>query len=296
MIPAMRLFAALALLALIVLPASAIVITAEPIGGNLKTVLASGETSYEYDATPEGRGIQRVTIDVPTGTQVDFTLTYGDGSTVTGSYYYHNDGFFRQTSEIELGSASSTYTYTGLEQIGRAYITGYAKNETSPDVWQSGFVIYGSTAGLSTITNDFVFYSITGDPVIYKFQMTSNNPVSGIAIMTNPREEVSAAASKSFVDLINEFVELAVQMAETIAGVITSGFRWLKFFFIDNLGMTVALYIAGSLAIAARTSRGNPIRVLKQFFKDQKALFTFIIEMWGRIVELLANIRGIFRI
>ena len=296
MMTAQRLFAVLALLALIVLPASAIVITAEPIGGNLKTVLASGETSYEYDATPEGRGIQRVTIDVPTGTQVDFTLTYGDGSTVTGSYYYHNDGFFRQTSEIELGSASSTYTYTGLEQIGRAYITGYAKNETSPDVWQSGFVIYGSTAGLSTITNDFVFYSITGDPVIYKFQMTSNNPVSGIAIMTNPREEVSAAASKSFLDLINEFVELAVQMAETIAGVITSGFRWLKFFFIDNLGMTVALYIAGSLAIAARTSRGNPIRVLRQFIKDQKGLYTFIIEMWAKIVEILSNIRGIFRI
>lgn len=291
-----RLFTLLALVALLILPASAIVITAEPIGGNLQVISASGETSYEYDASQEGRGIQRIGLDVPTGTQVDFTLTYGDGSTVTGSYHYYNDGFYRQTSDIKLGGASSIYTYTGLEQIGRVYITGYAKNETSPDVWQSGFVIYGSTAGLSTITNDYVFYPITGDPVIYKFQMTSNNPVTGIAIYTNPRDEVAAAASKSFLDLINEFVELATQMAETIAGVITSGFRWLKFFFIDNLGMTVSLYIAGSLAIAARTSRGNPIRVLKQFFKDQKALFTFIIDMWGRIVRLLADIRGIFGI
>lgn len=297
-----RLFAVLVILALLILPASAIVVTAEPLGANLQVITASGETSYEYDASQDGRGIQRISLDVPIGTEVDFTLTYGNGATVTGSYEYSVDlvdpitgtGFV--TSDIELGGETSTYTYFSNSHVGRVYITGYAKNETSPDVWQSGFVIYGSTAGLSTITNDYVFYPITGDPVIYKFQMTSNNPVTGIAIYTNPRDEVAAAASKSFLDLINEFVELATQMAETIAVVITSGFRWLNFFFIENLGMTVSLYIAGSLAIAARTSRGNPIKVLRQFFKDQKAFFEFIIDMWGKIVQLLADIRGIFRL
>lgn len=294
MIPA-RYIAAIALVLIAIAPALAITVTAEPVGGNLKTISLDGLKTYSYDASPEGRGIQRIGIDVPTGTTVNYVLTYGDASTVTGTLHYYNDGFFRQTSDISLGSETSSYSYTGFQEIGRFYVSGYGKNETSAGVWQSGFLVYGSTAGLSTITNDYVFYPITGDPVIYKFTMTSNNPVD-VAIFTNPRNEVAQAASKSFLDVANEWVDYALSLATNIKNILISLAYWLKFFFIDNLGMTVALYLMGSLAIAARVSRGNPVRVLKQFFKDQKTLFEFIVTLYEKLVNIFGTFRGIFRI
>lgn len=288
-------FALVFILTLVVIPASAVVVTAEPIGTTLSTITEKGTTVYSYDGTADGKAIQRIGFDVPTGTQVSYTLTYGDGSTVSGTLHYYNDGFFQQTSDISLGALSSSYTYVGLQEIGRFYVSGYGRNETSPDTWQKGFLIYGSTGGISTISNDYVFYPITGDPVIYKIDISSTNPID-IALYVAPREDVAEATEKSFLDVLNEWVQIATGMASTIKDIVIAAFKWGKFFFIDNLGMTVALYIAGSLAIAARTSRGNPIKVLRQFFKDQKALFEFILSLWERLVNLVGTFRGIFRI
>jgi hypothetical protein len=292
-----RYLIALILVALLITPAFAkIVITAEPVGGNLETVTVKGVMNYEYDPTAEGRAIQRIGIDVPTGTTVDFTLTYGNGNTVSGTLHYFNDGFFQQTSEIDFGPESSSYTYVGLQEMGRFYVSGYAKNETEPGVYSDpGFVVFGSTAGLSFINNDFVYYQVTGDPVIYKLEIGSNAPVD-VAVYTNPRDEVATAASKSFFDIANEWVEYALSIGGTIYDVVTSAFKWIRFFFIDHLAMTVALYIAGSLAFSARACRGNPIRMLRQFFKDQVGLFHFILDLWGKLIEIISSFRSIFRI
>jgi len=287
----------LIIIALLVSPVFAkIVITAEPIGGNLKYVGSSGVTSYSYDTTEEGRAIQRIMMDVPTGTTVNFVLTYGNGSTVSGALHYFNDGFFQQTSDINLGGETSSYTYVGLQEIGRFYVSGYAKNETDPGVFgNSGFVLFGSTAGASLINNDYVFYEVAGDPVIYKLSVTSTDPIT-VGVYTNPREEVAAAVSKSVFDIAGEWVDFALSLGDTILNVAISAFKWIKFFFIDHLEMTVALYLAATLAFAARTCRGNPIKMGRQFVKDQQNLFEFILGLWGKLIEIIASFRGIFRI
>lgn len=295
MIAPLRALAVIAALVLLIVPSAAITVTAEPIGTTLETLTEKGVTVFSYDASPEGNAIQRIGIDAPTGTLVSFTLTYGSGSTASGTLHYYNDGFYRQTSDITLGGESSSYTYVGLQEIGRFYVSGYGRNESEPGVWEKGFLVFGSTAGLSTISNDFVFLPVSGDPVIYKIDVSSNNPVD-VAIYYAPRDDVAAATEKSFLDVANEWVQFATGIATTIYGVLTSAFRWIKFFFIDNLGMTISLYIAGSLAIAARRSRGNPITVLRQFFRDQKNLFEFIMSLWERLVNIIAKFRGIFRI
>lgn len=288
---------ALILVALIISPVFAkIVITAEPVGDTPEVVAVSGVTTYDYDPSVEGRAIQRISLDVPSGTTVDFTLTYGSGSTVTGTLHYYNDGFYQQTSDITLGPESSSYTYVGLQEIGRIYISGYAKNETEPGVYSDpGFVVFGSTAGLSLINNDFVYYQVTGDPIIYKLSLTSTDPIS-VAVYTNPRNVVAGVVSKSFFDVANDWVEYALSIGATILEVSQTAFKWIKFFFIDHLDVTVGLYLAGSLAFSARTCRGNPIRMLRQFFKDQVGLFRFILDLWGKLIEIIANFRGIFRI
>lgn len=282
-------------LVLIIPSATAITVTAEPLGTTLQSHSVNGITQYSFDASPDGKAIQRVGLDVPTGTEVTYIITYGSGSTATGTMHYFNNGFYQQTSEITLEGESSTYTYVGLQEVGRFYVSGYARNETSPGVWQTGHVIYGSTAGVTALQNDFVFNPITGDPTIYKIQITATNPIN-VAVFTAPRADVAAATQKSFLDVMNEWVQFATAMTQTVLGIVTSAVKWLKFFFIDNLGMTIALYITGSLVIAARTSRGNPIKVLRQFLKDQATLYRFMISMWESIVNIISNFRGIFRI
>lgn len=290
-----NIIAIFAAIVILVAPAAAITVTAEPIGTTLQTLTQNGITVFSYDASTDGNAIQRMGIDVPTGTTVSYTLTYGSGSTASGTLHYHNDGFFQQSSEITLEGESSSYTYVGLQEIGRFYVSGYGRNETSPGVWQKGFLVFGSTAGVSTISDDFVFLPVSGDPVIYKIDISSDNPVD-VAIYYAPRGDVADATEKSFLDVANDWVQFATGIASTIYNVLASAFRWIKFFFVDNLGMTIALYIAGSLAIAARSARGNPIRVLRQFFKDQKNLFEFVISLWERLVNIIATFRGIFRI
>lgn len=291
-----NIFTILIIAFILVIPsATAITVTAEPLGVTLQSHSVNGITQYSFDASPDGKAIQRVGLDVPTGTEVTYIITYGSGSTATGTMHYFNNGFYQQTSEITLEGETSTYTYVGLQEVGRFYVSGYARNETSPGVWQTGHVIYGSTAGVTALQNDFVFNPISGDPTIYKIQITSTNPIN-VAVFTAPRADVAAATQKSFLDVMDEWIAFATSLGGTIYGVVTSAVKWTKFFFVDNIGMTIALYITGSLAIAARTSRGNPIKVLKQFLKDQTALYRFIVSMWESIVNIISNFRGIFRI
>jgi hypothetical protein len=278
---------------ILVAPAMAIQITAEPL--NVESTTTHKTTSLTYDGSSLGLGIQRIGIDTPTGGHVDFTITYGNGDTVVGSVDYSNDGFFQQNSQIVLGGETSDYHYVGLEEIGRFYVGGYAINETpAPPV--SGLVMYGSSFGLSTITSDFVFYPTTlgSDGVMYKIELASNLPVD-VVIMTNPRGEVAVAKSKGLLEVINDWVLLAIKFAGTLYDLAVQTFYWLKFFFWDNLILTLALYIALTGAIAFNQSK-NVFAAIKKFFQYQRGIFNFIISMWEALINLISSFRGIFRL
>ena len=301
MIPAMRLFAVLALLALLAMPVIAADYTLTGYQElnvlDVEKLYYTGETDVSFDQSADDKAITLIHFKVPQDHTITYTLYYGTGSSVSG--YATNIADYSlwptttTTSTISLDGVSKSYSYFDTNPEYDYYLSGYARTHAGN---QTGLIVY--SAGYGSLDNDLAVFKEVPNletNLIYRVDLHCDTPFDA-DISYGSKQEVAKSVSKDILQVINEWVDLAMQMAETIAGVITSGFRWLKFFFIDNLGMTVSLYIAGSLAIAARTSRGNPIRVLKQFFKDQKALFTFIIEMWGRIVELLANIRGIFRI
>jgi hypothetical protein len=280
-------------LGILIVPVSAIKVTAEPFGAEFTTTKAV--SSLTYDGTSQGLAIQRIGIDAPTGSHVDFTITYGNGDTVTGSAEYTNDGFYQQNSEIVFGGVTSDYHYVGIEEMGRFYVTGYAINDTAtPEV--PGLVMFGSSYGASLLNSDLVFYPTNpgSDGVMYKVVITSNRPVD-ITIYTNPRGEVSTAISKSFIDTLNEWVNFALQIGATIYELVYQIFYWLKFFFWDNLLMTIAIYIALTGAIAMNQSK-DVFAAIGKFFKYQKTLFEFIIGMWQKLIELIGTFRGIFRI
>lgn len=278
------------LILLLVVPASAdIKITAEPL--NAEEVNYDTTTSLTWDGTSGGLGIQRIGIDAPTGTTVNFTVYYGNGDSVAGWVKYTNDGFYQQASQIYLGGEVSNFHFVGLQEIGRFYVAGYAvQNNTEP-----GIVLYGSTAGLSTIQNDYVFYqtSTASDGVMYKIVLTSNKPID-VSILTNPRGEVAAVNTKGLLEVLNDWVNLALSTSATYLSFLTTFYEVLKFFFWDNLVLTIALYIGLTGAMAFGTSK-DIFAALKKFFNYQKKFYEFIIGLFNSLIDILNKIANIFK-
>jgi hypothetical protein len=69
---------------------------------------------------------------------------------------------------------------------------------------------------------------------------------------------------------------------------------WLKFFFVDNLLLVIALYIGITGAVAFNKKK-NIFGALKEFFGYQRKLLEFIVLLWNILIQIAANIRGLFK-
>jgi hypothetical protein len=293
------LLAFLVLLGVIVSPVSAgYQITAEPLG---TTWVSWGQsTGTMYDASQNGMAMQRIMWDLPIGTTIDYTLWYGNGSTVSGQMIYEPVGIqvagggYKHT-EVSMGGVSSGYDYMGTSLIGRADIAGYAKNETSDGVYQNGLIIYDSVFGLSDQKCVVFFPTSEAGAVIYKVQWSSNNPVKAGAFI-NPRSSVVSAASKSVLDIAWEWINYAIALGVFVYGFTVAVFVWIKFLFIDNLLLVVALWISVTMAYSAMTSRGNVFKFYTKFLRYQKTLLNFIMELWNYFIQIISAFRGIFKL
>jgi hypothetical protein len=288
------LLALLLVLGMIVSPVSALgyEITAEPLGGVLNPV-AGKISNLTIDVSPTGDAVQRIAVDVGTGTTVNFTLWYGNGATVTGWMVYTNDGFFQQHSEVAIDSDISGYNYIGLQEIGRIDIVGYARNWTSNTQYTTGFIVYDSVFGVSE-RRAMAYYPVAAlsDNVIYKFQLTSSKPVA-VAYYTNTRENVGKASTLTPIEAGNEWISLALKYSGSVLAFIAGVFWILKFFFIDNLLLIIALWISVSMAYAAISS-ANIFIFYKKFFGLQRALVDFIITLWRVLWEIINYLVQIF--
>ena len=251
-------------------------ITAEPLGGVLHLV-PGRPTDLSVDVSQDGDALQRITIDIPTGTILNFTLWYGNASTVEGWMVYSNDGAFTQYSEVAIGGDVQGYSYWGIEQAGRVDIIGYARNYTSETEYTEGIMVYDA---LRISTKYLAYYPVSdiSDNVIYKFEFTSTQPVI-VNYYTNTRENVGKAASTTLLEAINEWVQFAISIGFFIMDTAIALFYWIKFFFWDNLGMTIALYVSISMAYTANTAK-DIFKFFGKFFNDQKKLFEFILSLW----------------
>lgn len=295
------LLAFLIVLGMIVSPSMAYTITAEPLGGVLHPTLGK-TTSMEVDMSPQGEAVQRILVDVPTGTSVNFTLWYGSGKTVTGWMQYTQssscDDFisffdsYCQYSGVAIGSDAQGYNYRGVQEIGRMDIVGYGRNDTSN---QTGFLVYDTVVGVWQ-GQIMSFYAVSNpqDMVIYKFQITSNNPVD-ITYYTNTRQNVLNAATKTIFDVGSEWVNFALSIGSTLLGFVLMSFAVIKFFFIDNFLLVIALWISVTMAYSAISTR-NIFQFYTKFFRYQKSLYYFMIELWNYLIQIVSSFRGIFRI
>jgi len=265
-------------------------ITAEPLGGVMNLV-PGRPTNLSIDVSAKGDAIQRITMDIPTGTVLNFTLFYGNASTVSGWMVYTNDGFFTQYSEVAIGGDAQGYSYWGIEEAGRIDIIGYARNYTTETEYTSGIMVYDA---LRVWTDHMAYYPVSGSSLIaiYKFEYTSTRPVV-VNYYTNTRANVEKAARTTLLEAGNEWISLALKYSGSVLAFIAGLFWVLKFLFIDNLLLIIALYLMIPLAVALCTSR-NIFQAIGRYFQYQKKFIDFIISLWSALWSILNYLVQIF--
>jgi len=284
---------------LLIIPVSAdnITITAEPLGGTLNLEGSPG-TSFTVDVSQLQRNaIQRISVDIPTDTLLDYTIWYGNGSTLTGHMHYYSVtdtgacgsvlgiNTWCQFSEVSIGSSVSNINYVGVQEQGRIDIVGYGRNE---DTQERLFIIYDMGSLLVHLPTDAMAYTPVPSGVIYKFQLTSNKPITGVAWYTNTRENVDTASKTSLLDVVSEWANFLIQIKDTIFEVFWF-FYYLFEFIWDNLFLIIALWFACSGAYAFNKTK-DVARATQTWFGYQKKLLDFILDLISKTVGLITSI------
>ena len=252
-----------------------------------------GVSVVSHDASETGRKIALIQFTIPAESTVSFTLYYGNDSSVSGSSENHHINLAQTESTVVLGGDSMTYTYIDSQPFYDFNLAGYARDTN--DSSRNGFLIYSLNYG-SLDNNLAAFYQVSNPSLntIYKITATGTKNFDMYITDANPAD-VAGGVSKGILDVIADWVNFAISIAFLVYYVATELLYWLKFFFYDNIGLTVALYLSISMAYAASTSK-DIFTFFKKFFNDQRKMFEFILSMWRTLVEVVATFRGIFRI
>lgn len=262
-----------------------------------------GVYNMTHDAAQDGQRIALIQFTIPTESQVDFTIWYGNGSSVSGYSENHKiiDAWLvsQTVSTINLDGVSKEYTFIDTQPFYDFNLAGYAVERDSLDFTNttapSGFLVYSLNYG--GLDNDLaVFYEVNNPAVntIYRIDASCSKPFDMFVTSGSP-QDVAGGVSKSPLDMAWEWINMAISLGAFVYGFVTALFSWLKFFFIDNLVMTISLYLAITMAYSAATSK-NIFRFFGKFFNDQRKLFEFIFGLWKTLIEIISSFRGIFRI
>ena len=263
-----------------------------------KEVELSGIYDFAFTVN-SSRAISNIQFQAPKGTELNYTFTYGAGNSISGYItYLPGDvdifGYGEGITTINIGSSTTSRTYIDTGKIPKWEIVGYAREQDdNGTVVSTGYAIYDVSA-MGFQTGFIAYESVASIQPIESIVFTSNMPV-WLYIGTAERTEIQEGISKTLLDTANEWVQFAIEIGSFVLDVVIALFSWLKFFFIDNLLMTISLYLAISMAYTFCTAR-NIFAAFGKFFNDQKKLFDFILSLWKSLIEIIASFRGIFRI
>lgn len=294
------LLAILIVAGMVVSPVSAIYTTTGDFFVNTERQQFTNVNNVSYNVAGIGHRINLIQFSVDSGQYVNFTLFYGANLTVEGSAENYLTGITLcqygfpcplTQSTIIFNGVSKSYSYGDIQPFFDYTMAGYARDEGNA----TGFLVYSPSYG--TLDNDLaVFYPVTSitSNLIYRIDIHGPQTFT-ISIDHGATKDIVSSVGKSWLDVMWEWINLAISLAVFVKDTAIALFYWIKFFFWDNLGMTVALYISISMAYAANTSK-DIFKFLGKFLNDQRKLFEFILGLWTILVNLIANFRSIFHL
>jgi hypothetical protein len=245
-------------------------------------VLILPVTAYTTSYTaPDDKAIWGIDFDAPYGSTGDITLTLEDGSVVEGSWSY--TGFAPLTASVDLEGETATHEYWIAIPVPLKIAVWNGDNSSYSREIKLG---YGQATG---IWNDVVTTSILNSPTV-GYTIVSSQPVT---VVNELKDRETARKQLSAGDPYEgSILDMLFEQMDTIMAIFFGSAYWIKFLFVDHLILTVSLYFAGSMAYAINTSR-NIFAFYKTFFRQQKAMFEFIVNIASLTVSLVAQIGGL---
>ena len=244
-------------------------------------------------ACPSDKAIYTLNFEGNSPVDATFKLFRADGSMTSGSWTYEPYTFdvfgigiydgYKTTITLDGVSAETTHVSPNSIKINlypARNLTELAENRLimgAGQIWGVNDVTVEKYGVNSPIVG---FKVIADSEITYKYREDARKTIAGNLASQNAGE-------------IMEIIYSTITTA--ISFLIDLGY-WLKFFFIDNLTMILALFLAVPMAFAAKNSRGNPEKFMRQYFKTLRGFFEFIFQVWRLLLESIGTVRGWFRI
>lgn len=250
-----------------------------------------------FDKSGEDKAITLIHFKAPVGHTVSYTIYYGSGSTASGTAATEVNlsllPLQTTTSTISFNGETKSYSYVDTNPDFDYYLSGYAKD---PETNATGIIVYN--AGYASFDNDLAIFKPVPNlavNLIYKVDISSDTNFDA-DISYGTASEVAASVSKSILDIAYEWINYAISLSGTLLGFLLGLFAWIKFLFVDNLLLVVALWISVSMAYSAISSRGNIFKFYRSFFKLQRSLLEFIMQLWNYFIQIISSFRSIFKL
>lgn len=236
-------------------------------------------SAYGYDYTaPPGYCVWAINFNIPDDSSGTITMTQANGQTVTATW---------DRTGLPMSSISSSI---GSET---GYFAMYPVIPAYGSIWNGENTTYARQLKMGTGLVQGGWSRViqtTIDPaVITNYQISSTKPITASQDLM---ETTSAVKALSATDEGTDLVALLKALIPMAVMVFMSLLWWLKFLFIDNLILVVALYLTGSMAYSILTSR-SIFKFYERWFKQQKALFEFIANGFDTTLRIITQIAAI---
>jgi len=251
---------------------------------------------------PAGKAITALTIKSNVDTTGSITFNFNNASSISGSWSY-----------------VTTANYFNYVQVKRGTVTVGGVSDSNTYWTVGNFYTFITLPG-----HDFNYYNFSGNKIVMQggqysgaydilarkdapyssvvsFTLSSNKDVEFGTQETKDLATINYNLGKTLIDegddgWISQVMQIAYETFPAAISFVFDLVYWLKYFFVDNLLMIVALFLAVPMAFAAKNSRGNPERFMRQYFRSLKGFFMFVLDIWRMLLETIGTIRGWFRI
>lgn len=243
--------------------------------------------------SPEGQAIKYLTIGSNEGTTGTIHFKLNDGSTIDGSWSYVTTLDVGGYSLIRVGNIS-----LGGEEAGTTYVT--------PGKFYTKFLQVKAMLNGSDNTIRGAYGQVNGGWYNWVEVQSPASPIVSITFVADKDVEYTPEyweldkanenVGGDYFEYIRNIMALAYEVFWAAYDFATELLYWIRFFFVDNLTMILALFLAVPMAFAAKNSRGNPEKFMRQYFKTLRGFFEFIFQVWRLLLESIGTVRGWFRI
>jgi len=277
--------------------------TAVTNASEIEKVIFTDVTSAEWSDAANSTGIYGINLNVPRDTILNYTLYYDTGLSVTGSAYYLTVYPGASIQFVEINGDYDVEPFVDLDWLfGRQeYVISYASNISDDDgtLISEGFMIHNPAIVGQNIRAYFPTGGFYGN-LITGVDIQSTKGIN-IVILTAPEETILTGTEDTSVDWLvyaRQWVNFAIKMTGLVLGFVVMLLAVIRFFFIDNLLLTVGLYIGVSMAYSAISTpvRQMPFGFFKKFIGFQRSMFGFMMELWNYLIQIISAFRGIFRL